>query len=230
MDLQVENLHKAYQDAEKNLVVIQDLTTIIPAGKSVAIVGRSGIGKSTLMHILGGLDRPSSGKVIYGNRDIAALTSDELAQFRGDTIGFIFQFHHLLPEFNALENVSMPLLIAGKTEESAQVAAREVLTQVGLADRLLHRPGELSGGEQQRVAIARAIVGKPKVILADEPTGNLDIETAKDVRELLTDVSVGDKRTIIIVTHNEELAGHMDIVFEMKPGGFLEERKSTSIA
>lgn len=191
----------------------------------MAIIGRSGIGKSTLMHLLGGLDTPTSGSVRYGEHVVSAMSSDQRAAFRGKHVGFIFQFHHLLPEFSALENVSMPLIIAGVDTRAAQERAAVLLERMGIAERMGHLPSQLSGGEQQRVAIARALVTQPRVVLADEPTGNLDVNTAAEVQELLLEMNREQRNTLIIVTHSRELARSMDLVVEMLPGGALVSRE-----
>ena len=225
VQLSVQNLGKWYKDAEKHLAVIQDLTFDFPQSGSVAIVGTSGVGKSTLLHLLGGLDTPSSGSVKYDGVDIVRFSQNALGTFRGKNIGFIFQFHHLLPEFTAVENVAMPLFISGEKESVALDRARDILVNVGLKDRLSHRPGTLSGGEQQRVAIARAIVTEPKVLLADEPTGNLDPTTAAQVQELLLDLNRRLGNLLIVVTHNPELARGLGGILEMSSGGRLARRE-----
>lgn len=224
MRVEISHLTKRYQDADRELTVINNLTFSFPERGSVAIIGRSGTGKSTLMHLLGGLDNPTSGTVRYGDVVVSELSSDERAAFRARNMGFIFQFHHLLPEFNALENVALPMIINGEPEERAQALAREILQKVGLSHRADHLPSQLSGGEQQRVAIARALVARPKVILADEPTGNLDIVTASEIQKLLLSMCKESESTLIIVTHNHELARSMDVVVEMLPGGALVSR------
>jgi lipoprotein-releasing system ATP-binding protein len=203
------------------LTVIDNLTFTFPDKGSVAIIGRSGTGKSTLMHLLGALDSPTSGCVKYGGAIISAMSSDERAAFRAKNIGFIFQFHHLLPEFNALENVSLPLIMSGIGETEALERSGALLDKVGLAARKAHLPSQLSGGEQQRVAIARALVARPAVVLADEPTGNLDLTTASEIQRLLLEINREQGSTLIIVTHNHELARSLDMVVEMHPGGAL---------
>lgn len=221
MRIEVEKLTKRYRDADRDLTVIDGLSFAFPDKGSVAIIGRSGTGKSTLMHLLGALDSPTSGCVRYGNINISALSSDERASFRAKNIGFIFQFHHLLPEFSALENVALPLVMSGVPDGEAEERASALLTKVGLATRISHLPSQLSGGEQQRVAIARALVARPAVVLADEPTGNLDIATASEVQRLLLEINREQGSTLIIVTHNHELARSLDMVVEMHPGGSL---------
>lgn len=221
MQIKLEALSKSYLDAGRNLSVIDNLTYVFPEQGSVAIVGRSGVGKSTLLHLMGGLDRASCGDVLVGSEYLNKLNADELADFRSKNVGFVFQFHHLLAEFDALENVSMPLVIAGASEQFASDQARAILHKVGLTERLSHRPGQLSGGEQQRVAIARALVAKPKLVLADEPTGNLDHQTAEEALKLLLSVTKEFGLLLVIVTHNLELARRLDLVLEMHPGGAL---------
>ena len=188
----------------------------------VSIVGDSGVGKSTLLHILGGLERPSQGEVRIGALRLNEQTESDLARFRNEEVGFVFQFHHLMPDFTALENVMMPSLISGMSSTSAQGAAIEVLERVGLADRLEHRPGELSGGEQQRVAVARAVVRKPALVLADEPTGNLDPQTAAEIETLLVEMNRESRTTCVVVTHNGRLAAAMDRQLRLTPGGIEE--------
>lgn len=222
--LSLKELTKSYQDADRTLTVIGGLTYTFPEKGSVGIIGRSGIGKSTLLHLLGGLDRPTSGSVMYGETQLSSLSSDERAAFRAKNVGFIFQFHNLLPEFSALENVAMPLLMVGEPESNAQERARELLARMNLDSRREHLPSQLSGGEQQRVAIARALVTNPAVVLADEPTGNLDVTTAGEVQELLLKMNEELGNVLIIVTHNQELAKCLGTVVEMLPGGTLEKR------
>lgn len=223
MKIRIEGLSKFYRDAQDRLVVLDNLNHCFPERGSIAIVGRSGVGKSTLLHILGGLDRANQGKVFYADQEITSYDNDKLSAFRGSQVGFIFQFHHLLPEFSAVENVAMPLIINGLSEEKALQRASALLDRVDLGDRLEHRPGQLSGGEQQRVAIARAVVAEPKVVLADEPTGNLDLKTAQVVQELLLELNRELGNLLIVVTHSPDLAAKMDLVLEMQSGGsFLE--------
>jgi lipoprotein-releasing system ATP-binding protein len=193
-----------------------DLT--IGAGETVAIIGESGVGKSTLLHVLGGLDRPSAGTVRVGGIDLGPLRDRELARFRSDSIGFVFQFHHLLPDFTALENVMMPCLIAGDSAAVARSRATELLERVGLGARVDHRPGELSGGEQQRVAVARAVVRRPALVLADEPTGNLDPDTGSEVERLLVELNHEAGITCVVVTHSPRLAAAMDRTIRLTHG------------
>ena len=190
----------------------------IDAGEMLAIVGASGVGKSTFLHILGGLERPSSGSVRFGDTDVYGLPPDRLARFRNEQVGFVFQFHHLLPEFTALENVMMPCLVRKMQRDEAAQRATALLRDVGLGGRLQHRPGELSGGEQQRVAVARALVLAPRVVLADEPTGNLDAHTGEAVHDLLKKLNRETRTTFVIVTHNDKLALRADRVFRMAEG------------
>jgi len=188
-----------------------------------AIVGASGVGKSTLLHIMGTLDRPTSGRVRYGGTDVFGLGNGELTAFRNRSIGFVFQFHHLLPEFTALENVMMPALIGGAAPEAARRDALALLEELGVGQRQGHRPGELSGGEQQRVAVARALVLSPSVVLADEPTGNLDTATGEDLFRLLVDLNRRKGITFVVVTHNESLAARCHRILEMKDGRVISE-------
>ena len=189
----------------------------------LAIVGASGVGKSTFLHIVGGLERPTSGSVRYGDLDVYALPSDRVARFRNERVGFVFQFHHLLPEFTALENVLLPCFIRNWDRKRAEGTATSLLAAVGLGGRLHHRPGELSGGEQQRVAVARALVLGPDVVLADEPTGNLDAHTGEAVHDLLQKLNQETGTTFIIVTHNEKLARRADRVLRMSEGLLFPE-------
>jgi lipoprotein-releasing system ATP-binding protein len=202
----VRGLGKTYLMGERRLEVLRDLSLDIEAGELVALTGPSGSGKSTFLHVLGTLDAPSGGQVLYDGRDVFALGEEALAAFRNQTIGFVFQSHHLLPEFTALENVMMPALIRRLGRAEARASAEAVLDLVGLSPRLHHRPGELSGGEQQRVALARALALKPRLLLADEPTGNLDPQTAEGIHALLADLNARLGITAVVVTHNERLA------------------------
>ena len=217
--IRAAHLSKVYGDGDRPKVeVLRDLDLCVAAGEKVVIVGQSGVGKSTFLHVLGALDRPTSGQVWFGDQELTALNERDLAAFRNREIGFIFQFHHLLPDFTALENAMMPGLIRGLAWDEACERARTVLTQVGLAHRLEHKPGELSGGEQQRVAVARAVVLSPRAVLADEPTGNLDPATADEVHELLIDLNRTRAITLVIVTHNDRLAALADRTLRLVGG------------
>ena len=220
--ISVQNVNKTFMTPGSSIHVLKDITFDVRAGEMVALMGQSGVGKSTLLHILGALDRPSSGNVLYEDRSVFEMKDDALAAFRSRTIGFVFQFHHLLPEFNALENTTMPALIAGVGAKEANVKARQMLDDVGLSERLMHKPGELSGGEQQRVAVARALMLEPKVVLADEPTGNLDTQTGEELFSLLMDLN-NKGITFIIVTHNEDLASRCGRILKMKDGNIVKE-------
>jgi len=198
--------------------VLKGVDLTFSQGEKAAIVGASGVGKTTLLHILGTLDRPSTGKVFYEGKDIFALNEKDLSLFRNREIGFVFQFHHLLPEFNALENTMMPCLIQGIPKKEAESRAKATLTLVGLRERLSHKPGELSGGEQQRVAVARALVLEPKVLLADEPTGNLDTKTGESVFDLLQELNRIQGVTLIVVTHNLKLAERLSRQIQLIDG------------
>jgi lipoprotein-releasing system ATP-binding protein len=193
----------------------------VVAGESVAIIGESGSGKSTLLQLLGGLDRPTSGDVLLGGRPLRELDDDELSRIRNESIGFVFQFHHLLREFTAVENVMMPLLIAGEPARTARDRARELLSDVGLAKRLEHKPTQLSGGEQQRVAVARALCNRPLLLLADEPSGNLDPSTTEHLHDLLFEVSAAHGSAMIVVTHDMGLAGRAGRVLELRGGKLI---------
>jgi lipoprotein-releasing system ATP-binding protein len=207
--LEVRGLYKSYGDGSAKVEVLKGIDLIVEAGDTVALVGPSGAGKSTLLHLMGTIDRPSEGSVLFDGQDVYALADQALASFRNRSIGFVFQFHHLLPEFSALENVMMPLLIGGTKRSQAEGTARKLLEDVGLSHRIAHRPGELSGGEQQRVAIARALVRQPRLLLADEPTGNLDMKTSEEVHALLYSIQRQTGISLVIVTHNEKLAAGM---------------------
>ena len=209
-----ENLSKSYGDLE----VLKSVDVTIKKGEIVSITGPSGAGKSTLLQLLGTLDAPLGGSIRYDGVVVSTLNAKKLAHFRNENIGFIFQFHHLLPEFTALENVSMPAFIKGVSKSEAAVRATELLTMLGLGDRVDHKPNELSGGEQQRVAVARALMNKPSVIFADEPSGNLDTENAQDLHNLFLKLRDDFGQTFVIVTHNIELASMADRVIKMKDG------------
>ncbi|MFP5262917.1 MAG: ABC transporter ATP-binding protein [Blastocatellia bacterium] len=216
--LKVAGLSKTYRSGDNRVTVFDDLSLEIQAGEMVAIVGPSGAGKSTLLHLLGGLDRPSAGEVKVGEFDILKLSDVDLARFRNREIGFIFQFHHLLPEFTAVENAMMPLLINRASHKAARRSAESMLEAVGLAGRSTHRPGEMSGGEQARVALARALVSRPRLLLADEPTGDLDSKTSESIHNLLKEIHGSQKLTSVIVTHNERLASICDRVLHLEDG------------
>lgn len=213
-----ENLTKTYESGPNRVTVFEELGIEISDGEMVAIVGPSGAGKSTLLHLLGGLDRPTKGSVKLGEFDIFKLADVDLARFRNREIGFIFQFHHLLPEFTAIENAMMPLLIGRWSRSVARERALSLLASVGLADRSTHRPGELSGGEQARVALTRALAAGPRLLLADEPTGDLDSKTSETIHNLLREVHGSQKLTSVIVTHNERLASICDRVLHLEDG------------
>jgi lipoprotein-releasing system ATP-binding protein len=216
--LEVRGLSKTYVTGPNRVEVLKGIDLDLEQGTTVALVGASGAGKSTLLHLLGALDRPTDGTILYQGADIFRKSDRELALFRNRSIGFVFQFHHLLPEFTALENVMMPALIARVTRDKARAEAEELLADVGLAHRLTHRPGELSGGEQQRVAIARALVLSPELLLADEPTGNLDMKTSEGVHTLLAGLQQKKGLTLVVVTHNERLAAAMGRVVRLADG------------
>lgn len=216
--VRADGLTKTYESGRRRIVVFENLGMEISEGEMVAVVGPSGAGKSTLLHLLGGLDRPTEGTVKVGEFDIFKLTDVDLARFRNGEIGFIFQFHHLLPEFTALENTMMPLLIGRSSHQAASERAGSILKDVGLAERGAHRPGELSGGEQARVALARALVARPRLLLADEPTGDLDSKTSESIHSLLKEVHRSHKLTSVIVTHNERLASVCDRVLHLEDG------------
>ncbi len=216
--IRTDNLTKRYPSGQTEIVVFQDLHLEVRQGERVAIIGESGAGKSTLLHLLGGLDRPTSGSVFFGDREITRLTDSALSDFRNRQIGFVWQSHNLLPEFTALENVMMPLLIRGVPQSRAAQLASEKLAEVGLAARGHHRAGELSGGEQQRVSLARALVASPKVLLADEPTGNLDYRTADSIVSLLEALHSQHGLTSIVVTHNLEFAKRCHRVLSLDKG------------
>lgn len=213
------NIHRTFKRSEKHkLEIIKGVSLSIEKSKISIIVGKSGTGKSTLLHILGGLDSPDEGTVFIDGIDIHKLDDDKLSDFRNNRIGFVFQFHHLLPEFTALENINIPQLIAGKKTNEASMRSIELLDIVDLADRQDHKPSELSGGEQQRVAIARALANNPKIIFADEPTGNLDSANSMIIHELITDLKIKFDLTFLIVTHNKSLINLGDRILEMKDG------------
>jgi lipoprotein-releasing system ATP-binding protein len=222
--LKAEGLDKSFFDAGLEVRVLRALELEVRTGEEIAIVGQSGTGKSTLLHVLGSLETPTAGKVYFEGQDLFALGERALAEFRNLKLGFVFQFHYLLADFTALENVMMPALIARKTEQEAARRAAEVLELVGLADKLRRRPAELSGGEQQRVAVARAVVLHPRLVLADEPTGNLDPQTADEVHQLFHLLNRQLGITLVIATHNESLTRSMGRALRMREGHLIEER------
>jgi len=217
--LKANNINKSFRSNEKvTLEILKSISLDVEENKISVIIGASGAGKSTLLHILGGLDKPDSGEVIFNTTNIYNLTDDKLARFRNNNIGFVFQFHHLLPEFTALENIMIPQMINGVPEKKASMQAKDLLNEIGLIERVNHKPAELSGGEQQRVAVARALANDPEIILADEPTGNLDSQNSIILQELFTKLKNKLNKTFIIVTHNRELMFLGDNLFEMKDG------------
>lgn len=217
--LTVKSVQKDYPTGtNQSLSVLKGVDLKVKKGEIVAIVGPSGAGKSTLLHILGGLDRPTSGEVEIDGQDLFSYSEEELANFRNRSLGFIFQFHHLLPEFSALENVAMPALINGESLKAAATRAEALLQEVGLGERLDHKPSELSGGEQQRVAVARALMNRPKLILADEPSGNLDEQNGKKLHDLLVELSKGEELTFVIATHNPDLTSRAHRILRLHDG------------
>jgi len=216
--ISARDLTKIYGRGASEVIVFEGINIDVARARLIAIVGPSGAGKSTLLHLFGGLDRPTRGSVTFGNKNIFEWGPQELAKFRNQHIGFVFQFHHLLPEFTALENTMMPRLIRGGSRQETETAARKILERVGLSHRLDHKVGEISGGEQQRVAIARALVGEPRLLLADEPTGNLDQKTGGVIFEMIRELHSERGLTSIIVTHNERIAVQCDEVWELDAG------------
>ena len=216
--LQVKGVHKHFGSGERRVDVLRGIDLTLSGQESIAVVGASGVGKTTLLHILGTLERPNAGEVIYEGVNVLTFPETQLAAYRNRSIGFVFQFHHLLSEFTALENVMLPPLIGRMSKKKSREIAQYVLDLVGLSHRTQHRVGELSGGEQQRVAVARALVLNPKVLLADEPTGNLDTKTSRNIHELLLRLNQEQKVSLVVVTHNMELAGMMQRQLHMKDG------------
>jgi lipoprotein-releasing system ATP-binding protein len=225
--VRVEALHKSFRHMGNVLEVLKGIDLEINRGELLSIVGASGAGKSTLLHCIGTLDLPSSGKIQLDGQELTTLSSPKLARVRNQSIGFVFQFHHLLPEFNALENVMMPGLIRGDAKKRMEQRAHELLGEVGLSHRVTHRPGEMSGGEQQRVAIARALTLEPKLLLADEPTGNLDTATSDAVHDLFFDINEKHGTTIVVVTHNPSFAQRMPRVVEMSDGKIVNDQRGS---
>ena len=216
--LRVEQLVKTYPSGAGTLTILKDLDLQVSEGQKIAISGASGCGKTTLLHLIGGMDQPDSGRILFGERDLSQIEPAALALYRNREVGFVFQFHHLLPEFSAVENAMMPLLLRRQPASSARTRASQLLSQLGLGERLHHRPGELSGGEQQRVALARSLIGQPRLLLADEPTGNLDTTTSQEIHELLMEVHDDFALTSVIVTHDPRLAGLCDQVWKLEFG------------
>ena len=222
--VQVDNLQRSFQMGNQTVHVLNGITMTIQRGEMVSIIGASGAGKSTLLHILGTLDRPTNGEVLFEGKNMFKASETALAAFRNQRIGFVFQFHHLLPEFTALENATMPALIQKIPKAKAIEAATALLSEVGLSHRLHHKPGELSGGEQQRVAVARALIRQPDLVLADEPTGNLDTHTGEDLFNVLRKLNETRGTAFILVTHNEHLSHQTDRLIHLQDGTILEDR------
>ena len=216
--LKATNISKTFQDGSKRVEVLHGVDITVEAGEIIAIVGTSGSGKSTLLHLLGGLDSPDEGNVLVAGQDIHKLSTKKQGELRNSQLGFVYQFHHLLAEFSALENVMIPLIIGGKSEKLARNRAEEIIRKVGLIDRKTHTPGELSGGERQRIAIARAMVTKPACILADEPTGNLDQRTAQSISELMFELNRDENTSFLVVSHDLNLANLMTRQYELVSG------------
>lgn len=217
------NVVKKFATPNEDIEIIKNISMVVEEGEMLAIVGQSGSGKSTLLHLMGALDTPSSGEICFEGRDMALMSADQKAAFRNKTLGFVFQFHHLLPEFSALENVAMPAIIGGASQRSVMTRAREMLDRVGLSARMDSKIATLSGGERQRVAIARAVFMRPRVLLADEPTGNLDEVTGAQVGELMNELNRELGMTLVVVTHNRELAAGMGRTLELKAGTLYEK-------
>jgi len=224
----IRDLQKGYESSGGRIEILRDVQFDIAAGDTLAVVGASGIGKSTFLHLLGTLDRPDRGRILFQSEDVFQYNDRSLARFRNQSIGFVFQFHHLLAEFTALENTMMPALIQGRSKTAARQAAEEILQRVGLNDRMDHRVGNLSGGEQQRVALGRALVLRPSVLLADEPTGNLDNETSEKVHALIMELNAEMNMTLVVVTHNLELASLMSRRVTIVDGRLVESESATA--
>jgi lipoprotein-releasing system ATP-binding protein len=221
--LEAADLVKQYRVGRSEIQVLKGVALSVEQGEVVAVVGPSGVGKSTLLHILGGLDRPTSGTVCVEGKDVFALSDTERARFRNESVGFVFQFHHLLNDFTAEENVMLPLMIQGRSVPESKTAAEDLLNSVGLFKRRRHLPSELSGGESQRVAVARALVGRPRLVLADEPSGNLDAEHSRELHDLIWKLAGGLKQTFVIATHDQTLAARADRIIRMEDGRIVHE-------
>ena len=220
--IKCQDLDYSYHDGKVKTSVLSSLNLNIGKGESIAILGQSGCGKSTLLNLLGGIDKPTQGKVWLDNIDLTTLTEEKITQLRAQHLGFVYQFHHLLKDFSALDNVAMPLLIRGDNKQAALLAASELLSTIGLKDRLDHRPAELSGGERQRVAIARALITQPSCLLADEPTGNLDAKNAADVLSLMIELNQAQNSALVMVTHDEKIAQKMQRILVLENGQLSE--------
>ncbi|MFC3121651.1 lipoprotein-releasing ABC transporter ATP-binding protein LolD [Agaribacter flavus] len=222
--LSCKSISKSFKEGEHALHVLKNVQLEIAPKEMLAILGSSGSGKSTLLHILGTLDQADAGEVIFENKNLLTLSASEQAAFRNQHLGFVYQFHHLLPEFSAIENVAMPLFIANAAKQKALERAEAMLNQVGLAERVLHKPYQLSGGERQRVAIARALINDPSIIMADEPTGNLDADTSQSIVELIKDINKKNGTAFVIVTHDQALAAQLDRTLYLHKGCFTESK------
>jgi len=220
--IKCQDLDYSYHDGEVKTSVLSSLNLNIGKGESIAILGQSGCGKSTLLNLLGGIDKPTQGKVWLDSIDLTTLTEEKITQLRAQHLGFVYQFHHLLKDFSALDNVAMPLLIRGDNKQAALLAASELLSTIGLKDRFDHRPAELSGGERQRVAIARALITQPSCLLADEPTGNLDAKNAADVLSLMIELNQAQNSALVMVTHDEKIAQKMQRILVLENGQLSE--------
>lgn len=220
--IECQNIDYSYNDGKNETSVLNTLNLNIDLGESIAILGQSGCGKSTLLNLLGGIDKPSSGKVLLNNTNLATLNETKITQLRAQHLGFVYQFHHLLKDFSALDNVALPLLIRGDNKRIANTKAKELLGKIGLENRLNHRPSELSGGERQRVAIARALITNPSCILADEPTGNLDAKNAADVLSIMIELNQARNSALVMVTHDEKIAAKMQRILTLENGQLSE--------
>ncbi|MGI6404756.1 MAG: ABC transporter ATP-binding protein [Oscillospiraceae bacterium] len=228
--ISVQNLSKIYKVGSERVVALNNVNLDIHTGQVLCIVGTSGSGKSTLLNQLAGLEKPTHGKVLIGGRNISAFTEDQLAKFRQRHIGFIFQSYNLMPAMTALENVQMPLIFRGVSKQARSKAAKRALREVGLADRMSHRPNQMSGGQQQRVGIARAFVAMPKIVFADEPTGNLDTRTTIEVMRMMVRMSRENNQTLVIVTHDREIAEYADRIVTIRDGVLIEDKLNKSLA